>query len=111
MLASAWASGRGAWGLDLGSGHRGLSLVSRGCRHVCVGASALGNSVFRVVCMCMGVGLRHAFHYFGLVGPPRSGRRSPGPVGSFSVLPGSLWSCCQVLYLVLRVRARALIRF
>jgi hypothetical protein len=49
------------------------------------------------------------FTDFGLVGPPRSGRRSPGPVGSFSGLPGSLWSCCQVLYLVLRVRARALI--
>ena len=70
VLASAGASGLGAWGLDLGSGHCGLSLVSRGCRYVCVGASALGNFVFRVVCMCMGVWLRHAsFHSFGLVGP------------------------------------------
>jgi hypothetical protein len=81
--------------------------------HGRVGVAALGNSVFRVECICMGLGrvmrLCVRSTVFGLVGPPRSGRRSPGPVGSFSGLPGSLWSCCQVLYLVLRVRARALI--
>ena len=92
VRASAGASGLGAWCLDLGSGHRGPSLVSRGRRHVRVGAAALGNLVFRVVCICMGVGPRHAlFHSgFGLGRPPPPVRpfRSPGLVGSFSGLPG-----------------------
>ena len=101
--------GLGAWGLDLGSGHCGLSLVSRGRRHRRVGAAALGNSVFRVVCICMGVGSRHAImsSCFGL------GRLCPfGPFGLPVLWVRSLgsrvssWSCWQVLYLVLRVRAR-----
>ena len=53
MLAAAGANGLGALGLDLWSGHVGPSLVSRGRRHVRVGAVALGNLVFRVVCICI----------------------------------------------------------
>ena len=103
--------------------------------HGRVGVAALGNSVFRVECICMGVGPRHALltlcgfgsaPWFGLPVPGRVGSfcglpglsvwvgfpfvrpaGSPGPVGFVLWAPGSsACSCWQVLYLVLRVRAR-----
>ena len=113
MLACARASGLGAWGLDLWSGHCGLSLVSRGRRHVRVGAAALGNLVFRVTCICMGVGPRFTHVVMSLcvrgLGRLVLVRPAglPGPVGFVLWAPGSsVWSCLQVLYLVLRVLVR-----
>ena len=75
VLASAGACGLGAWCLEFGPGHCGLSFVSRGRRYGRVGVAALGNSVFRVECICMGVGPRHALQ---LVWSGRPGVRSVG---------------------------------
>ena len=105
--------------------------------HGRVGEAALGNSVFRVECICMGLGrvMRLLFTLVVLVGPLpvrsvglvlwvrslgsrvlRSWSASacrpagfPGPVGFVLWAPGSACPCWQVLYLVLRVRARGLI--
>ncbi len=72
---------------------RPIPSLPIGARKQRVGVAALGNSVFRVECICMGVGPRHALLTLcGFWSAPWFGLPVPGRVGSFCGLPGlSVW--------------------